>query len=111
MERLCEEDHSFTVREFCVFEKRDPVGVDPAAPDIRIIAGAIARVTGREPGFLGTLSAGDAYHSLRQGIPAVWVGPGDARLLHAPNERIGLDELVLAAKVYASIILAWAGVA
>jgi len=110
MERLHEEDPSFAVHEFRVFEKRDPVNVDPAASDVRIIAGAIARVTGREPGFLGTLSAGDAYHSLRQGIPAAWVGPGDACLMHAPNERIGLDELVLAAKVYASIILAWAGV-
>jgi succinyl-diaminopimelate desuccinylase len=109
MERLHEEDPSFTVREFHVFERRDPVSVVPAGRELRAVAGAIARVTRREPDFLGTLSAGDAYHSLRHGIPAVWVGPGDARLLHAPNERIGVDELILAAKVYASIILAWAG--
>ncbi len=109
MDRLREEDPSFSLCEFRVFEKRDPVQVDAGSPEVLIIAGAIARATGRQPDFLGTLSAGDAYHSLRQGIPAVWVGPGDAKLMHAPDERMAEEELILAAKVYASIILAFAG--
>lgn len=108
MDRLREEDPSFTITEFSVFEKRDAVSVDARSPDIVRLAKAIARATGREPSFGGALSAGDAYHSLKRGIPAVWVGPGDVRMLHAPNEHMPIDELGLAAKVYASIILGYA---
>ena len=102
------EDPSFTVTKFEVFEKRDAVAVERESPDIAVLRRAIARVIGREPTLGGALSAGDAYHSMKAGIPGVWVGPGDVRMLHAPNEHMPLDELRLAGKVYASIILAYA---
>jgi acetylornithine deacetylase/succinyl-diaminopimelate desuccinylase family protein len=108
MDRLHEEDSSFMVTEFNVFEKRDAVSVDVHSPEITWLVKAIARATGRQPDFGGALSAGDAYHSLKCGIPAVWVGPGDVRMLHAPNEHLPIDELGVAARVYASIILAYA---
>jgi acetylornithine deacetylase/succinyl-diaminopimelate desuccinylase family protein len=108
MEQLRREDPSFVPSGFEVFEKRDAVSVDDGAPEIAVLRRAIARATGREPTLGGALSAGDAYHSLKHGIPGVWVGPGDVRMLHAPNEHMPLDELRLAGKVYAAIILGYA---
>jgi acetylornithine deacetylase len=43
--------------------------------------------------------------------PSPAFGPGDLRRAHAPDEWIGIDELVLGAKVYARAIQLWCGVA
>lgn len=103
-------DGSFSIKEFSVFEKRDPVNIAADLPPIDAVRQGIAKVLRRRPEFLGTLSAGDAYHSLKCGIPAVWVGPGDIHQLHAPNEHMPLEDLYAAARVYASIVLAYAGI-
>jgi acetylornithine deacetylase len=41
--------------------------------------------------------------------PSPAFGPGDLRRAHAPDEWVGVDELVLAAKLYARAIVAWCG--
>jgi acetylornithine deacetylase/succinyl-diaminopimelate desuccinylase family protein len=110
LEEFQRQDGDFTVKEFSVFERRDPVRIAPEAPEVGAVSRGIANALGRQPAFLGTLSAGDAYHSLKAGIPAVWVGPGDIRQLHAPDEHMPLADLRAAAKVYASIVLAYAGI-
>jgi acetylornithine deacetylase/succinyl-diaminopimelate desuccinylase-like protein len=110
LEAFQHEDGTFGVTKFEVFEKRDAVAVENESADIALLRRAIAAVTAREPTLGGALSAGDAYHSMKAGIPGVWVGPGDVRMLHAPNEHMPLDELKLAGKVYAAIILAYAGI-
>lgn len=110
LDRFQSEDPSFAVAKFEVFEKRDAVAVENDSAEVGLLRHAIARVTGREPSLGGALSAGDAYHSMKAGIPGVWVGPGDVRMLHAPNEHMPLDELRLAGKVYASIMLTYAGI-
>jgi acetylornithine deacetylase/succinyl-diaminopimelate desuccinylase-like protein len=104
-------EDGFSVSEFSIFEQRDPMEVDAGAVwHVNSLRRAILLATGREPDLLGALSAGDAYHSLKRSVPAVWVGPGDIRQLHAPNEHIPIEELILAARVYASILLVWSGI-
>ena len=41
--------------------------------------------------------------------PSPAFGPGDLSRAHAPDEWIGIDELVLAARLYARAIVAWCG--
>lgn len=110
LEQFQRTDGTFCLKEFSPFEKRDPVHIQADCPEVVLLRRAISRALGRAPKFLGTLSAGDAYHSLKSGIPAVWVGPGDTSQLHAPNEHIRLEDLYDAARVYASILLAFAGI-
>jgi len=45
------------------------------------------------------------------GVPSPAFGPGDLGRAHAPDEWIGVDELVLGARAYARAICAWCGVA
>jgi acetylornithine deacetylase len=45
------------------------------------------------------------------GVPSPAFGPGDLARAHAPDEWVGVDELVLGARVYARAICAWCGVA
>jgi acetylornithine deacetylase len=44
-------------------------------------------------------------------VPSPAFGPGDLSRAHAPDEWIGIDELVLGARAYARAITAWCGVA
>ncbi|MEW6546688.1 MAG: M20 family metallopeptidase [Bacillota bacterium] len=103
VEKLSREDSEFVVSRFEVFEKRDPLEVDPDGRAVRLVREVVRDVTGREPRLLGTLSAGDAYYVLQKSIPAVWVGPGDSSLLHAANERIAVRDLEVAALVYVEL--------
>ena len=43
--------------------------------------------------------------------PSPAFGPGDLARAHAPDEWIGIDELVLGAKLYARTVAAWCGLA
>lgn len=40
----------------------------------------------------------------RQGIPAVAYGPGPMSLMHAPDERVPIEHLVAACRVYATVL-------
>jgi acetylornithine deacetylase len=45
------------------------------------------------------------------GVPSPALGPGDLGRAHAPDEWIGIDELIAGARVYARAIVAWCGTA
>jgi acetylornithine deacetylase len=45
----------------------------------------------------------------RAGIPVVTFGPGEMRHAHSPDEHVGTDDLVTAAKVLALAIVSWTG--
>ena len=47
------------------------------------------------------LSAGDAYWTISDGIPAVFYGPGDLAVAHTNKEHVPLDMLEDAAKIFA----------
>jgi len=92
---------------FNIFERRDPVEVDPEIPTISLLRDCIAEVTGRSPEIQGTLSAGDLIYTASQGIPGVWVGPGDPAFFHVINERVDIDDLVAASRIYIRFIRAY----
>jgi succinyl-diaminopimelate desuccinylase len=105
IEDTMREDPRLEVSEFEIYERRDPIEMDRDHPAIDVMKECIRFGTQKEPQFLGTLSAGDLYHTLKNGIPGAWIGPGDAQLLHRVDERIQVKEIVEAAKIYALLIL------
>jgi succinyl-diaminopimelate desuccinylase len=105
IKKLKAEDPQFEVGDFEFYERRDPVEINFAQPAIEVAKSCIREVKGKAPALDGTLSAGDAYHSLKKGIPGVFLGPGDLKVLHQNNEFLDIDEMNQAAKVYALLIL------
>ena len=99
------EDPAFRVNGFEVYERRDPVEADFNHPLVGISKQCIREVTGKDPAMEGTLSAGDLYHSLKAGIPGIWIGPGDVNVIHQTDEHLDLDEWIRAAKIYALLIM------
>ncbi len=105
IKKLEKEDPEFEVGDFEFYERRDPVEVDFQHPAMKVVRSCIQEATGKAPAMDGTLSAGDAYHSLKNGIPGIFLGPGDLNVLHKANEFLEIDEMNQAAKVYALLIL------
>jgi len=105
IEDIKREDPRFEVLEFEIYERRDPIEMDQDHPALEVMKECIRSGNKKEPRFLGTLSAGDLYHTMKNGIPGAWIGPGDAQFLHRVDERIQVREIVEAAKIYALLIL------
>ncbi|MGH3043061.1 MAG: ArgE/DapE family deacylase [Gaiellaceae bacterium] len=88
-----------------------PSEIDPASPIV-----AVAQEAGRDLGVdvrtegIDTTYDG-ALLTLFAETPSPAFGPGDLRRAHAPDEWVGIDELVLGAKIYARAITLWCGVA
>jgi acetylornithine deacetylase/succinyl-diaminopimelate desuccinylase-like protein len=99
-------DAAFSVKEFTVFERRDPREVSSENRYLQLLKGTTETVTGRPTQFGGVLSAGDAYWTLSAGIPAVFYGPGDLGVAHTNKEFVPIDELVAASKIFALYALA-----
>jgi acetylornithine deacetylase/succinyl-diaminopimelate desuccinylase-like protein len=84
-----------------------PVKISDDDPLPRAVRAAHKQVTGSEPAYgaeprLGAV--GDASFLQRAGVKSVLYGPGDIKIFKVwptPDERVTLDELVVAAKVYA----------
>lgn len=84
------------------------------APDEEIIAVALgaANEVGGTHGAVGIDTTYDgALLTLFAATPSPAFGPGDLSRAHAPNEWVGVDELVQAAKAYARAITRWCQVA
>ncbi|HBB16633.1 MAG: hypothetical protein A3J94_01520 [Syntrophus sp. RIFOXYC2_FULL_54_9] len=105
IEDLKKEDPRFNVSEFEVYERREPIEISPDHPNVKMMKECVQSVSGEMPQFLGFLAAGDIYHSTRNGIPGAYFGPGDPKFQHQVNERIPVDDLIDAAKIYALMIL------
>jgi acetylornithine deacetylase len=86
-----------------------PSEIDPQAPIVDVV-----REVGRELGVdvrpegIDTTYDG-ALLTLFADTPSPAFGPGDLSRAHAPDEWIGIDELLLAARLYARAIVAWCG--
>jgi len=80
-----------------------PYRIDSDAPIVRTLVDAACQVTGRSPGISDGLPASayvtDAPDFMRNGIPTVVYGPGDWKV--EPDERIRIDDMLTAARVYA----------
>jgi acetylornithine deacetylase/succinyl-diaminopimelate desuccinylase family protein len=80
----------------------DPYALDPDAPLVVGLSRAVREVVGKTPRLKGKAGCTDASHLFhRGGIPAVCFGPGLEDTAHTANERVGLEKVVQAAKVYA----------
>ena len=80
----------------------DPYAIDPSSPWVKALCETIQEVVGQFPQIKGKAGCTDASHLYHLGkIPSVCFGPGLENLAHAANERVALEKVVQAAKVYA----------
>ncbi len=86
-----------------------PSEIDPASPIIAAAQEAAAplNVDARARGIDTTYDGALLTRFAKTPSPAF--GPGDLARAHAPDEWIGIDELVLGAKLYARVIAQWCG--
>jgi acetylornithine deacetylase len=84
-----------------------PSEIDPGEDIIAVTrdAAAQAGVDSRPEGIDTTYDG--ALLTRLAGVPSPAFGPGDLGRAHAPDEWIGVDELVLGARAYARAICAW----
>lgn len=79
--------------------------VNFAHPAIEVARSCIQEVRRKAPAMEGTLSAGDLYHNLKNGIPGLFLGLADLKVLHQANEFLEINEMNQAAKIYALLIM------
>ena len=88
-----------------------PSEIDPESPIVTVAreAGSDLGVDARAEGIDTTYDG--ALLTLFAETPSPAFGPGDLARAHAPDEWVGIDELVLGTKLYARAISLWCGVA
>lgn len=87
-----------------------PSEIDPNAEIIGVLRNACEGV-GVEAAAEGIDTTYDgALLTMLAGVPSPAFGPGKLSRAHAPDEWIGIDELVLGARAYGRVIAAWCGV-
>jgi acetylornithine deacetylase len=86
-----------------------PSEIDPDEEIIAVTRAAAAEVgvDARSEGIDTTYDG--ALLTRLAGVPSPAFGPGDLGRAHAPDEWVGIDELVLGARAYARAVLAWCG--
>jgi acetylornithine deacetylase len=88
-----------------------PSEIDHGEP-IVAVAAAAARAVDGEGRLEGIDTTYDGALLTRlAGVPSPALGPGDLGRAHAPDEWVGIDELVAGARAYARAIVAWCGAA
>ena len=90
----------YGVREIMSFL---PTATPKDSPVVDATARAIARVLGREPGYISSPGTYDQKHIVRTGKlnQCIAYGPGILDLAHQPDEYIGIQAMVDSAKVMA----------
>ena len=90
------------------FAEASEIPVD--SPIVHVLARQVQEVTGREPEITGREGAADIRFLNQPGqTPTVIFGPGKTEQMHANNEWVLVDDVVLATKVLAATILDWCG--
>jgi acetylornithine deacetylase len=86
-----------------------PSEIEPGEDIIAVTRGAAAEagVQARSQGIDTTYDG--ALLTRLAGVPSPAFGPGDLGRAHAPDEWVGVDELVLGARAYARAVCAWCG--
>jgi succinyl-diaminopimelate desuccinylase len=94
-----------------VLEVRQPTATDPQEPVVSSLASAYRSLTGLPPIYGGVPGSTDGtiLHS-RRGIPIVTCGPGDKHIPHHIDEWVSIDEIKLAARLYALSAIRFLGV-
>jgi succinyl-diaminopimelate desuccinylase len=99
--RAAARDSDIKLKEFKVFERREPQELPQDNKYFQSLKSITEEVLERSVTFGSVLSAGDAYWTISAGIPAVFYGPGDLKVAHTNQERVPLDELEAAARIFA----------
>lgn len=86
-----------------------PGYTDPDSPLVRLVSDAHRQVTGAPPRVLGAPWGSDLRLFASVGVPVLHYGPGAARLAHATDEHVALDEVVRTAEVLVRLIVAVCG--
>jgi len=73
---------------------------DPESPAVRAMLAANERL-GLSTELTGFSMGTDGRHFAAIGIPTIIYGPGDPKLAHIPDEWVGVDEVMQAARAYA----------
>jgi acetylornithine deacetylase len=80
-------------------------------PLVTTLAAAHCQIHGNDPAIAGVPYGADLRLFVNHAqMPGVLYGPGDVRLAHAADESVGIEEVVVAAKVVAGMIVEWCGV-
>jgi succinyl-diaminopimelate desuccinylase len=88
--------------EMRVTKNAPPAYVPADSVFVKTAPEAVASVMGKNPELSKYKFGTDAsYLSTIARIPTVGFGPGDEMMAHSPNENIPVDEVIIAAKVYA----------
>ena len=81
--------------------------MDPAHELARTVAAVHESITGRAATVSGFPASADATVLEEFGVPTLVYGPGEIAMAHAVDECVDIEELVLAAKVYALAAIRW----
>ena len=80
----------------------DPYAIEPSSPFVKGLCQVIEEVVGQFPQIKGKAGCTDASHLYHKAeVPSVCFGPGFEDLAHKANERVALEKVVQAARVYA----------
>jgi acetylornithine deacetylase len=84
-----------------------PSDVDPGHPIVAATRRAHEMASGLPAVIQGWTAVHDGTFLNAAGIPAISYGPGDVRVAHTVNEHVAIDEVIVAAKVFALLALTW----
>ena len=80
------------------------MSTEPDHPLVRAASAAVEDATGRRPALKAWQFGVNATFMNAAGIPSVGIGAGDERLAHTADERVPIDEIIQASRVYALLI-------
>ena len=86
-----------------IVSKFDAAVTDPGTPFVQKAVRAVEAVTGVKPATTICIGGLDTRYFQVRGIPAVTYGPGEDSVAHKADEYIVLDNIPVAAKVYATL--------
>jgi acetylornithine deacetylase/succinyl-diaminopimelate desuccinylase-like protein len=93
--------------ELTILDVSEPSEVDAQQAIVRALVAAHEAITGQRPTPCGYYSFTDATHYLQRGLPAVVYGAGSLGVAHSDHEWVALEELEIAARVFAHVIAHW----
>ena len=88
-----------------------PSEIPVDSPIVQTVARKFRELTGKEPEISGREGAADIrFLNLPGQTPTVIFGPGKTEQMHANNEWVLVDDVIMATKILAASILDWCGV-
>ena len=100
-----EMDLTFTIREWT-----DAAEAPRDSRIAELLRAAVTAETGTPPTDVGITGITDARFYINEArIPTVILGPGSLTVAHTANERVAVDELVAAARIYARAFVVYLG--